>query len=1034
MGQLALKTVRNACVLQDNALDIRVSDQIEQLDELIKQESGGETFFDRTFITEGMETLFKEGIARLAGRSSSGVFHLKQAMGGGKTHLLVGFGLLARNPALRKKIIPHVSHIESFGNARVAAFNGRNHPNDFLWGEIAKQLGKGEMFAQFWNAGPKAPSEQDWLKAFEGDSPTLILLDELPPYFHYYATQQVGNGTVADVATRAFANMLSAAGKKSNVCVVVSDLAAAYDTGTSLINKALEDARSETGRQEKTITPVDLAKNEIYDILRKRLFKSIASKSEIDEVAVVFGEALQEATKAKVASRGAEAMAEEVSKTYPFHPRLKELIALFKENEKFKQTRGLMELASRLLRSVWERKDDDVYLIGAQHFDLSISDVRDKLTDISEMRDVVNKDIWDTNGGAHAQILDANRASDAASQVGALLLTASLSTAVNAVKGITKEDLVECLVAPHRKPSEFLEAFEQFESEAWYLHHSSDGKFYFDRQENLTKLMKDLADKAPANKIDELIARRLTEMYKPTRKVAYGSVLPLPRLDEIADEIRKGRVLLIVTPDSKLPPEAVGKLFDEITQKNNLCVLTGDKTHIASLEKAARQLFAAQQADTRIAKGHPQRDELEQKQQSYAQDFQSTVLSIFNRVVFPVQPKGKPAELQSKPLDPNRDMGKPFDGEAQIEKTLSSDPKKLFVDTDANADLLRIKAADLLWPVGANEVRWSDAVDQAECQSGMPWVAPKGLEHVKLSACNKGQWEDLGNGFVTKAPAKKKTSVQVIVEGEPTDDGQTRLRVNPQNAGPAPKVYYSFDGKVSEHSLVMDDAVLDTRELRVHFLAVDPTGKFETGAPVRWDNRLVIRTKLEDDGDSRRVRIYVAPRHEVLKYSLEGKEPRNGTDYNGAIPIGDGEVRVLVFASANDVEAKESFDFPARGKKGVQIDQSKPAALSKAKGAHSLGSRTDTFAAIESAKSNGISFEVLHITVGDGAKSASVTVSEMRITGQYLEKVLLAVADAFPPDAPITMQFKKAHFTTGHDLSQFAQKFGIELQPTEVTQ
>ncbi|MBM4224453.1 MAG: ATP-binding protein, partial [Gammaproteobacteria bacterium] len=377
---MALKTVKQACQLAPNALDIRVSDQIEQLDELIREEGGGETFFDRTFITEGMETLIKEGVARLAGRSNSGVFHLKQAMGGGKTHLLVGFGLLARNPVLRKKVISHVSYIDAFGNARVAAFNGRNHPNEFFWGEIAKQLGKGEAFAQFWNAGPKAPSESDWLKLFESAEPTLILLDELPPYFHYYATQQIGQGTVADVATRAFANMLSAAGKKANVCVVVSDLAAAYDTGTSLINKALEDARSETGRQEKTITPVDLAKNEIYDILRKRLFKSIATKSEIDEVAVVFGEVLQEATKAKVASRGAEALSEEVASTYPFHPRLKDLIALFKENEKFKQTRGLMELASRLLRSVWERKDDDVYLIGAQHFDLSIAEVRDKLT------------------------------------------------------------------------------------------------------------------------------------------------------------------------------------------------------------------------------------------------------------------------------------------------------------------------------------------------------------------------------------------------------------------------------------------------------------------------------------------------------------------------------------------------------------------------------------------------------------------------------------------------------------------------------
>ena len=116
-------------------------------------------------------------------------------------------------------------------------------------------------------------------------TPVLILLDEMPPYFHYLDTQKVGNGTVADIATRAFANLLTAAGKKSNVCVVVSDLAAAYDTGTRLINRALEDARAELGRQERNITPVDLAANEIYDILRKRLFKSLPDKAEIGDIA-----------------------------------------------------------------------------------------------------------------------------------------------------------------------------------------------------------------------------------------------------------------------------------------------------------------------------------------------------------------------------------------------------------------------------------------------------------------------------------------------------------------------------------------------------------------------------------------------------------------------------------------------------------------------------------------------------------------------------------------------------------------------------
>ena len=49
-----MKTVKDSCVLQDNALELRVSDAIEQLDELISGEGDGAAFFDKTFITQGM--------------------------------------------------------------------------------------------------------------------------------------------------------------------------------------------------------------------------------------------------------------------------------------------------------------------------------------------------------------------------------------------------------------------------------------------------------------------------------------------------------------------------------------------------------------------------------------------------------------------------------------------------------------------------------------------------------------------------------------------------------------------------------------------------------------------------------------------------------------------------------------------------------------------------------------------------------------------------------------------------------------------
>ena len=57
-----MKTVRDACQLQPNALSVKLSDRIEQLDEMISAEGNGTAFFDRTFMTQGMKDRITEGI------------------------------------------------------------------------------------------------------------------------------------------------------------------------------------------------------------------------------------------------------------------------------------------------------------------------------------------------------------------------------------------------------------------------------------------------------------------------------------------------------------------------------------------------------------------------------------------------------------------------------------------------------------------------------------------------------------------------------------------------------------------------------------------------------------------------------------------------------------------------------------------------------------------------------------------------------------------------------------------------------------
>jgi hypothetical protein len=288
---------------------------------------------------------------------------------------------------------------------------------------------------------------------------------------------------------------------------------------------------------------------------------------------------------------------------------------------------------------------------------------------------------------------------------------------------------------------------------------------------------------------------------------------------------------------------------------------------MGSVEKAARQHFAAQRADNRIPKGHPQRDDLEKKQQTYEQDFNSTILNLFDKVLFPRQRGGRAADLAAKPLDPTRDATKPFNGEEQIEKTLTSNPLKLYLDVEKEFDAVRDKAEDLLWPENQDEARWSDVVDLYAEQAGMPWLPPKGLETLKSIACNRGLWEDLKNGYVTKKPKKKRTSAQVIPETDADDAGRVRLRVNPQNAGPAPRIHFAEDAAVTNASPQLKENPFTTSALRVNFLVCDVSGQYETGDPVTWPNTLALRNQLADRDGDRFVELFVSPSTTALSRS-----------------------------------------------------------------------------------------------------------------------------------------------------------------------
>jgi len=178
--------------------------------------------------------------------------------------------------------------------------------------------------------------------------------------------------------------------------------------------------------------------------------------------------------------------------------------------------------------------------------------------------------------------------------------------------------------------------------------------------------------------------------------------------------------------------------------------------------------------------------------------------------------------------------------------------------------------------------------------------------------------------------------------------------------------------------------------------------------------------------------LLVAPVGKIC-YTLDGSEPREGIPYEKPIEIGNGDVILRAFAEASGLETKEDFKFQAKGKKGLQIDDVKRARIAS-RSRQRLDSRGKTYDSLKLATEKGIKFEGVTLSVGQGNQVIGVTVGDIEVDAQFVETILRTILSKFEPTTPITMTFRKASFASGHDLREFAEKLGLELQPNEIEQ
>ena len=339
-----------------------------------------EEFFRKTYLTAGLSTVIQRVASALVGGGETGdrIISLQTAFGGGKTHTLVALWHLARHGA-RLNDSPHADGLRKaaggllpertkgvavFTNQTCDATQGRTVADGVhlrtLWGELAYQLGGKALYERVRaNDESQRVPQGLFVEVLKEASPCLILLDELADYCVGAAAVPVGDTNLAD-QTVSFIQQLTESVQQVPGAVVVATLPGSkYEVAQSEKGQeafvTLERRFQRLGADVKPVSD-----QEIYEVVRARLFESITPERESDYL-----EKVVQAYQGMYASHGTEVPSEaakstyrdQMQRAYPFHPLLIDaLYTRWGSHPEFQRTRGVLRLLASIVGDLWQRR------------------------------------------------------------------------------------------------------------------------------------------------------------------------------------------------------------------------------------------------------------------------------------------------------------------------------------------------------------------------------------------------------------------------------------------------------------------------------------------------------------------------------------------------------------------------------------------------------------------------------------------------------------------------------------------------------
>jgi hypothetical protein len=549
-----------------------------------------EMFFQKTYFTAGLKSIARRVVQGLNGGQDADnrVISLQTGFGGGKTHTLISLFHLAKwgKKAIKSehtKELLATTGEPKFDSAHIAVFtNTTNDPAQgrkvegftirTLWGELAYQLGGAKAYEIIRINDEKQIAPKGlFKKVLEQCKPCLILIDELADYCVSASAVKVEASNLSD-QTVSFMQELTEAVTGTDNCVLIATLpASAQELAASPISSqiltALENRIIRVGANMKPVED-----DEIFEVVRRRLFEDLGSVDEMDKVISAYT-ILYQSLLSEIPSYALKSdYRDRLKKSYPFHPELIDMFRLrWASNPFFQRTRGVLRILAAIVSDLWKRQTS---LTGSQYLIHTSDVVLSNVEALTSQITILNGASWDSVIGADVSGTSSNafRIDNDVKALGKYNITQGIAATVllgtfgskGQNKGVGIDEIKLCMVKPDSfNHNDINGAMDRMEGNAHYLYYSSTGikRYWFDTTPNVNILINQAKGDIKTPDITAEILRRVIEK---SRGIQLFNTLVNPS-EDIPEQMKP--TLVILSPQYLANPNEVNGKTKPIIEK-----------------------------------------------------------------------------------------------------------------------------------------------------------------------------------------------------------------------------------------------------------------------------------------------------------------------------------------------------------------------------------------------------------------------------------------------------------------------------------